>query len=134
MRALVAAGVALTVLVLTGCAGNRAATPRSAATPGQGSPTTEGPSPLLVWIAVFRTAEDPNDLDAASRDLRRRAGDAVVVAPEGCFGGLRAESDVSPGDYVLGVLAGSRDDLEEAVQRAGEEPVATARAEDLCPE
>jgi hypothetical protein len=87
-----------------------------------------------VWIAVFRTAEDPNDLDAASRDLMTRAGTAVVVAPEGCFGGLRGEGDIGAGDYVLGVMAGSRDDLEQAVERAGEEPVVTARVEDLCPQ
>jgi hypothetical protein len=131
---LLVAGVALTVLVLAGCAGDRAVTPRSTATPGQGSPTAEGPSPLYVWIAVFRTAEDPNDLDAASRDLMRSAGTYLVVAPEGCFGSLRAQSDVTPGDYVLGVMAGSRDDLEKAVQRAGQEPAVIAWVEDLCPE
>jgi len=130
----VAAGVVLTALVLAGCAGDRAATPRSTATPGRGSPAAEGPSPLHVWIAVFRTAQNPSDLDAASRDLMQRAGTAVVVAPEGCFGGLRGQGDIGPGDYVLGAMAGSRDDLEQAVQRAGEEPVVTARVEDLCPE
>ena len=129
----VALGVALMVLVLAGCAGDRAATPRSPL-PGVGSPAAGGPSPLHVWIAVFRTAEDPNDLDAASRDLMTRAGTAVVVAPEGCFGGLRGEGDIGAGDYVLGVMAGSRDDLEQAVERAGDEPVVTARVEELCPQ
>jgi hypothetical protein len=87
-----------------------------------------------VWIAVFRTAEDPNDLDAPARNLMERAGDAVVVAPEGCFGGLRDRDQVRAGDYVLAVVDGSADGLEEAVARAGEKPVLRARVEDLCPD
>jgi hypothetical protein len=131
---LVAATVALTVLVLAGCAGDRAATPRSTATPDRASPTARGPSPLHAWIAVFQTAEDPNQLDAAAEDLMDRVGPAVVVAPEGCFGDLRGRGNIGPGDYVLAVMAGSEDQLERAVERAGERPMVTARVEDLCPE
>jgi hypothetical protein len=124
--------IALIVLVLSGCAEDRPARPRS--TSGQGAVSTAGPSPLHVWIAVFQTAEDPNELDAAARDVMDRVGKAIVLAPEGCFGGLRDHSEIGPGEYVLGVLAGSRNHLEKAVERAGEEPVVTARVEDLCPE
>jgi hypothetical protein len=128
----VAAGVALAMLVLAGCAGDRAAPPPSP--PGRTSPSAAGPSPLHLWIAVFRTAEDPNDLDAARQDLMDRVGTSVAVAPEGCFGGLRGKGDVGPGEYVLAVVAGSEDRLGKAVERAGEEPEVTARVEDLCPQ
>jgi hypothetical protein len=83
---------------------------------------------------VFQSAKDPNQLDAASRDLMARAGTAVVVAPEGCFGGLRGEGDVGAGEYVLAVMAGSEEELEEIVRRAREEPAVIAEVEDLCPE
>ena len=128
----VIAGVAFVVLVLAGCAEDRAAWPRS--TSGQGTESPASPSPIPVWIAVFQTAEDPNQLDAASEDLRDRVGTSVVLAPEGCFGGLRGQGDIGPGEYVLGVLAGSQDQLEKAVERSEQEPVVTARVEDLCPE
>jgi hypothetical protein len=131
---LVAAAVALTVLVLAGCGGDRAARPRSTATTDRVSPTAPGPSPLHAWIAVFQTAKDPNQLDAAAEELMDRVGPAVVVAPEGCFRVLRGRGDIGPGDYVLAVMAGSEDQLERAVERAGEEPMVTARVEDLCPE
>jgi hypothetical protein len=127
----VVAGVALAVLLVAGCAEDRAARPRSAS--GQ-SPSVAGPSPLHVWIAVFQAAEDPNELEAAAEDLMDRVGTSVVLAPEGCYGRLRDDSDIGPGDYVLGVLAGSRSRLEKEVERAGEEPVVIARVEDLCPE
>jgi hypothetical protein len=126
------AGLALAVLVLAGCAEDRAARPRS--TSGQGTESPAGPSPLPVWIAVFRTAEDPRELDAAAQDLMDRVGTSVVLAREGCFGGLRGQGDIGPGEYVLGVLAGSQDQLEKAVEHAEQEPVVSARVEDLCPD
>jgi hypothetical protein len=131
---LIAGGVALTVLVLAGCAGERAHTP-STPSPSRADPTIAGPTPRHIWLAVFEAAEDPNGLDAASQDLLERVGRAVVVAPEGCFGGLRAEEDagLQPGDYILAVMAGSKERLEKVVNRTGREPRVIARVEDLCP-
>lgn len=127
MRAL-AAGLVL-ALLLTGCSGRQ---PLSPATTRE-TPTSVDPSALRVWIAVFESAADPNDLENAAEKLMETAGTAVVVAPEGCFGGLRGKGEVRPGEYVLAVTADSKEGLEVAVVRAGREPLVTALVEDLCP-
>jgi hypothetical protein len=127
MRAL-AAGLAL-ALMLTGCAGRQPVSPATT----RETPTSAGPSALRVWIAVFESAADPNDLESAAEKLMEAAGSAVVVAPEGCFAGLRGKAEVRPGDYVLAVTTDSKEGLEAAVVRAGREPVVTAPVEDLCP-
>lgn len=130
--AVAAAAAAVLAVLLVACAGRQATQP---ATPpsSEATPTGGTPSPLPVWIAVFRSAEDPNDLDDDAERLMERAGTAVVVAPEGCFGGLRGQDDVRAGEYVLAVAADSREELEAVVSRAEREPVVTARVEDLCP-
>lgn len=126
-----ATALALAVL-LGGCAGRRTDSPQTPPSPQR---TTSPPSRdvLRVWIAVFRSAADPNDLEAESQELLEKAGTAVVVSPEGCFGGLRSTGDIRPGDYVLAVMAHSRSGLDAAVGRAGREPILTAQVEDLCP-
>jgi hypothetical protein len=130
--AVAAAAAGVVVVLLVACAG-RQATPPATPPSSEATPTGGSPSPLPVWIAVFRSAEDPNDLEDDAEGLMERAGTAVVVAPEGCFGGLRGQGDVRAGEYVLAVAADSREELEAVVSRAGREPVVTARVEDLCP-
>jgi len=125
-RSIVAAGLAL----LVACGGQRDAAPRISPHATQ---ATAAPSPQPVWIAVFQSAQDPNDLESAAEELMKRAGSAVVVAPEGCFGGLRGHGDVRAGDYVLAVMADSKEGVDGAVKRADEKPLVTQRVEDLCP-
>jgi hypothetical protein len=123
------AALALALLVAS-CGARQPAALRSTSPPAQSTPS---PSAMHVWIAVFQSAEDPNDLENAAEDLMDQAGTAVVVAPEGCFGGLRNKGGVGAGEYVLAVTAESRGDLDTAVGRIDREPVVTARVEDLCP-
>jgi hypothetical protein len=126
-----AAGLAV-ALLLGGCAGRRTDSAQTGPSPqGTTSPTSRGA--LRVWIAVFETAADPNDLDTPAEELMEKAGTAVVVAPEGCFGELRGAGDIRPGDYVLAVTADSRSGLESAVGRSDREPILRANVEDLCP-
>ncbi|MGH2682881.1 MAG: hypothetical protein ACRDIX_06580 [Actinomycetota bacterium] len=129
--AVAAAAAAVLAVFLVACAGRQATPP--ATPPSEATPTGGSPSPLPVWIAVFRSADDPNHLEDDAEGLMERAGTAVVVAPEGCFGGLRGQGDVRAGEYVLAVTADSREELEAAVSRSEREPVVTARVEDLCP-
>jgi hypothetical protein len=96
-------------------------------------PARSTTSAMAVWIAVFESAEDPNDLENAADDLMDQAGTAVVVAPEGCFGGLRGKGGVGAGEYVLAVTAESQEGLDTTVGRVDREPVVTVRVEDLCP-
>jgi predicted alpha/beta hydrolase family esterase len=125
--AIVAAGLAL----LVACSGGqRDAAPR---TSPHATETTAAPSPQPVWIAVFQSAQDPNDLESAAEELMNKVGTAVVVAPEGCFGGLQGHGDVRPGEYVLAVMADSKEGVDTAVRRVEERPLVTQRVEDLCP-
>lgn len=122
-------------LVLASCArGPGTSSPAATASPGG----TASPSPQAsgrpVWIAVFETAQDPNDLEGEAGALMDRAGTMVVLGPEGCYGGLRGQDDVDPGDYVLAVVAASRGELEAAVDRSGRDPLVTGTVEDRCPE
>lgn len=122
-------------LVLAACAREPVtSSPAPTASPGgSASPSPQASGPA-VWIAVFETARDPNDLDSEARTLMERVGTAVVVGPEVCYGGLRGEDGVSPGEYVLAVVASSRNELEAAIERSGRDPVLTDRVEDLCPD
>jgi hypothetical protein len=123
----------LVALLLAGCGSLRGEAPSTTPPSGEATATPTSPGALSLWIAVFESAEDPNDLERAAGELMERAGTAVVVAPEGCFGGLRGRGDVRAGEYVLAVVADSKDGLDAAVDRAGREPVVTASVVDLCP-
>jgi hypothetical protein len=65
------------------------------------SPSLAG-SPTQVWLAVYDTAADPQDLAAERTQMVSSLGEAlagaVVISPAGCFEGL---SQVDPGSYVL---------------------------------
>jgi hypothetical protein len=123
-------------VVLAACGrGPGTGTESPPATASPSVPTTSSPDAtgLRVWIAVFETALDPNDLEGEARTLMERAGTAVVVSPEGCYEGLRGRDPVDPGDYVLAVVASSREELDAAIDRSGRDPVLTDMVEDLCP-
>jgi hypothetical protein len=79
----------------------------AASTGPAGSPTptvalSPAGGPTEVWLAVYDTAADPQDLAAERAQILSALGEAlagvVVISPAGCFEGL---SQVDPGSYVL---------------------------------
>ena len=108
-----------------------------AACGGQDQPPTAGdggsaPRGERTWLAVFEVAADPDDLDDATQELLDGAGKATVVAPEICFRGWLDELEVTPGTYVLGVMAPTEERLGSVVEEAGREPIFTGEVVDTC--
>ena len=85
-----------------------------------------------MWVAVFDVASDPNDLDAETGELVDLVGQATLVSPAGCLGGLPPHV-ARAGDYVLGVWADSQSELEEIVAATGRTPLISVEVRDLCP-
>ncbi len=83
-----------------------------------------------VWLAVFDTAADPNELDAATGELLPLVGGAIVVSPASCFQGL--PGDVRSADYVIGVVAGTLAELDDVVAAAERTPTFTGEVGQLC--
>ncbi len=83
-----------------------------------------------VWLAGLRVAADPNDLDRDARTVRNAVGGAAVVSPLACFG--RVPSGFDRGDYVLGVVAGSRKELDRLVAATGLDPLFEVSVAQLC--
>jgi hypothetical protein len=85
-----------------------------------------------MWVAIFDVASDPNELDADTQELIDLVGQAILVSPGGCLGGLPSHV-AGAGDYVLGVRADSQGELEEIVETAGRTPLISVQVQDLCP-
>jgi hypothetical protein len=84
------------------------------------------------WLAVLETAADPNDLDAATRDVLETAKEATVVSPAWCFASTPDGPAVPEHHYVLGVVARSEEALARVVAATGREPVFTGEVVDTC--
>ena len=95
--------------------------------PGSPSPTFEdvtGVSPgSREYLAVFETAEDPEDLEALQEEILAEAPANVAISPAGCWDKVPEELGVPSGDYVAGVVAASPDRLQEAIDAVGREPI-----------
>jgi hypothetical protein len=125
--------VALAV-VLTACSrdgtGDGAVTLES---PGTGTPTGSSHSgPSTVWLAGLRVEADPEDLQADTQAIMEAAGTAIFVGPVSCFDSVPAEFVPSPDAYVLGLVAPSREELDQAVDRVGREPIFVVQVTNTC--
>jgi len=91
------------------------------------SPTFEdvtGTSPgTLEWLAVFETAEDSTELEDIQDEIIEASPENVAVSPAGCWEEVPGELGLEEDDYVAGVVATSPEDLQEAVDAVGREPV-----------
>jgi hypothetical protein len=99
--------------------------------PGSPSPTfedvTEASPGAPEYLAVFETAEDPEDLEALQEEILEEAPANVAVSPAGCWEEVPDELGVPAGDYVAGVVAASAQGLQEAVDAVGREPIFEGR-------
>jgi hypothetical protein len=115
--------IALAALVATGCAEE----PEPRAGPASPSPTfedvTEESPGAPEFLAVFETAEDPEDLEPIQEEILEEAPENVAVSPAGCWEEVPEELRISAGDYVAGVVAATEEELREAVDAVGREPI-----------
>ena len=121
-RAFLVAVVAV-ALASVGCGEDR--TPRAG--PGSPSPTFEGVTEASPgsreYLAVFETAEDPEDLEALQEEILEEAPANAAISPAGCWDEVPEELGISAGEYVAGVVAASAESLQEAVAAVGREPI-----------
>ena len=94
------------------------------------APTPAATGPSSIWIAGLRVADDPNELDAETQEVKEAVGAAIAVAPVACFGGVPPAYEASA--YVLGVVADSRQGVEDLLATLGREPLFVAQVVDLC--
>jgi hypothetical protein len=120
-------GLAAMVVVLVAASCGRAGGSRGDV-PSPSAP----PQVRTMWVAIFDVASDPNELDADAQELMDVVGQAILVSPGGCLGGLPLRV-AAPGDYVLGVRADSQGELEEIVETTGRTPLISVQVQDLCP-
>jgi hypothetical protein len=125
-RAILVAAAAV-VLATGACGEDR--TPRAG--PRSPSPTFEGVTEVSPgageYLAVFETAEDPEDLEAIQDEILEEAPANAAISPAGCWDEVPEELGISGGDYVAGVVAVSAEGLQEAVDAVGREPIFEGR-------
>ena len=92
--------------------------------------TPTDPVGTPVWLAVFRTAGDPADLNVDTRTLLGRVDGAIRVSPGLCFEGL--PTTIAPSDYILGVAAPTNEELQQLVDRSGFPAQVEVEVTELC--
>lgn len=124
--------VALTlsiVLAVAGCGSERPSAAEDSDGPepsGSAAPT----APQTEWLAVLATAEDPNDLDALTQEVRAALGGALVVSSTDCYEGL--PEDTGRG-YVLGARGSDADATEGIAASTGHDVLVLAEVTYVCP-
>jgi hypothetical protein len=103
--------------------------------PASASPRLQPPpSEQAVWVAVYDTATDPQDLSGGRTDILRSLGVAlagdVVISPAGCFEGLPAA--VAESEYVLAVQQPQRAYVEALVAQLDGHPLFTGKVTVIC--
>jgi hypothetical protein len=132
-RALVVAAA----LLLAACGSPNAgsATDGGTSSPASASPRVQPPpSEQALWVAVYDTALDPQDLSGGRSDILHSLGDAlagdVVISPAGCFEGLPAA--VAESEYVLAVQQPQRAYVEALVEQLDGHPMFTGKVTVTC--
>lgn len=123
-------------VLLAACRAGTGARPTvaSSASPAPTS-VSASPSPIpplgtRVWLGGLRVASDPRKLNADTQLLLTRVDGATVVTPASCFEGLPA--GLTPSDYIMGVVAGTKDELDQLVATSGFEVLFEVRVRVLC--
>jgi hypothetical protein len=89
-----------------------------------------GTSSVEEWIAVFRTEADPHDMSDDTADVLAIVGGSIVVSPVACFEGLPADFHLDA--YLLGVVAPTKDALDEVVATVGRTAIFEGQVRTMC--
>jgi hypothetical protein len=125
--------VAAAVLVLTAAATGCADTGRSGTLDLSASDTASpdaGAGSVEKWIAVFRIEGDPRDMNEDTAEVLAIVGGSIVVSPVACFEGLPAEIPLD--SYVLGVVAPTKDALEEIAAEVDRTMIFEGQVRTMC--
>ncbi|MGZ6545682.1 MAG: hypothetical protein ACXVEI_10250 [Actinomycetota bacterium] len=127
-RALVVAAVLL-VAAATACSNSRGARTLDLSASASLSPDA-GTGSVEKWIAVFRTEADPHDISDETADVLAIVGGSIVVSPVACFEGLPADFHLDA--YLLGVVAPTKDALDQVVARVGRTAIFEGQVRTMC--
>jgi len=128
-RALVVAAVLLVTAAATACSTSGGA--RTLDLSGSASPSPDaGTGSVEKWIAVFRTEADPHDMSDDTADVLSIVGGSIVVSPVACFDGLPAGFHLDA--YLLGVVAPTKDALDEVVASVGRTVIFEGQVRTMC--
>lgn len=119
----------LSLAVVTGCSNADGDGILDLRASGSASPDAATGS-VAKWIAVFRTEADPRDMGEDTADVLAVVGGAIVVSPAGCFEGL--PGDILLDSYVLGVVAPTKDALDEIVAEVDRTVIFEGRVRTMC--
>jgi hypothetical protein len=97
---------------------------------------SDDPSPAATtgsvqeWIAVFRTEADPRDMREDTAVVVSIVGGSIVVSPVACFEGLPADLPLDA--YLLGVVAPTKDALDEIVADVDRTAIFVGQVRTMC--
>lgn len=128
-RPVVVAAAALVLAAAAGCSHAARNGTLDLSTSDSG-PSDAGTGSVEKWIAVFRTEGDPRDMGEDSDDVLAVVDGAIVVSPAACFEGLPA--DIPLDAYVLGVVAPTKDALDEIVSEVHRDVIFEGQVRTMC--
>ncbi len=128
-RAFLAAAVLLLVTAAAACSNSGGPRTLDLDTSASSSPDA-GTGSVEKWIAVFRTEADPHDMSDDTADVLAIAGGSIVVSPVACFEGLPADFPLDT--YLLGVVAPTKDALDEVVASVGRTAIFEGQVRTMC--
>ncbi len=120
---------ALLVAAATACSNSGGARTLDLSASASPSPDA-GTGSVEKWIAVFRTEADPHDMSEETADVLEIVGGSIVVSPVACFEGLPADFHLDA--YLLGVVAPTKDALDEVVARVGRTVIFEGQVRTMC--
>jgi hypothetical protein len=128
-RALAVAAVLVVTVAATAC--SNAGGTRNLDLSASVSPSSDaGTGSVQEWIAVFRMEADPHDMSNETADVLSIVGGSIVVSPVACFEGL--PTDFRLDAYLLGVVARTKDALDEVVARVGRTAIFEGQVRTMC--
>jgi hypothetical protein len=89
-----------------------------------------GTGSVQEWIAVFRTEADPHNMSEDTADVLAIVGGSIVVSPAACFEDL--PTDIPLDSYVLGVVATTKDALDEIVVQVDRTVIFEGQVRTMC--
>lgn len=130
-------GMLVIASVATSCAtgsespsSSRAVTPPESPSLSSGSASAApGSGAGSVWVAALKLADDPDELDGDTAQLKPLLGRALIVSPSDCFQGLPPEADTT---YLLGVVGTSSAEVDDLVAKSGRPALFTAEVRLAC--
>jgi hypothetical protein len=98
--------------------------------PPSASSSVTGEGSVTRWLGVLRTEADVDALDADTAAVIAVVGGSIVVSPVACFDGLPASFE--PGAYLLGVVADSRELLDQLLDQVGRPAIFEGQVRTIC--